>query len=135
MSSTRVYDAERAVFGRKHRAAGMAMSEARALINHYIPGLVVERSRSATYGSSYWSAEENNGVARIRLGPQAGLCVVLHELAHALADIDGDTAGHGVVFMRHYLELIEREMSPWWARRLRAELRRQWPRGWKAACR
>lgn len=128
-SSPRIYRAEHEVFGKRFGGYehGMALADARALVQRYAPDITVVRSRSESIGSVYY---EHNRT--ITLGRYAGLPIVLHELAHALTP---EIRGHGVAFMQTYLRLVEAEMSPWWARRLRAAIRRHQPRGYRAACR
>lgn len=124
-SQPRVYAAEREVFGDKFRGrdVGMALSDATELIGRYVQGWTVDRTAGG-FGvrSTCWRHRK-----LIRLSTDAGLPIVLHELAHALFE-----GGHGLEFQRAYLDLVAKEMSPHWERRLRAAFIRHQTKGHNA---
>lgn len=124
--TTRVYAAERRVFGARmgSREHGVSILDAQVLVDRLVPGWTVVRGK----GARSWCHKRKPVIS---LGKFAGLPTVLHEVAHALTGADG----HGVAFQTAYLRLIESEMSPWWARRLRAALRHEATRGYRQVMR
>lgn len=126
MNDPRVYAAENEVFKKHMRGptAGISLADATELVDRYAMGWTVRRTRTSFSGGS-WCYQEKR---LISLARDAGLPLVLHELAHALTPKD---RGHGLAFQRAYLDLIAKEMSPYWARRLRAAFIRHGCKGFK----
>jgi hypothetical protein len=122
-----VYHAEWCLFERtskdRARHPSMSLFDARALVQKYAPDCVVERSQQAKAGSIRATAFTpfDDGPPVIRFDRVIPRWVALHEIAHVLTPED---PGHGAAFRAVYLWLLEVEMSPWWARRLRHHFRR-----------
>jgi hypothetical protein len=119
--SARVYYAEDRVFDVR-RFPGVALADARGLVAKYVDGVDVVRQPRGTSGSGWYQPPFDGEPATIRLARDAGLPLVLHELAHALTW--QDERGHGPAFRAMYVRLVRDEMSPWWARRLAASFRK-----------
>lgn len=126
MSTTSVYPAEDTVFAKKMRGrdVGMSMRDSTELIHRYVPDYTVRRT-SGAFAAAGWC---NYKKKIISLPRDAGLPYVLHELAHALAR----EHGHGLAFQNAYIDLVAKEMSPWWARRLRASFIKHKTKGYKS---
>lgn len=116
------YEAERRAFG-KHQHDGLALADARTLVEKYLPEWTVRRTYGGHGGS--WCYQNKR---LITLSPDAGKNVVLHEIAHAL---EPDDRGHGLAYQLRLLELIETEMGAYWMRRLRAQLIKSKSKGHK----
>lgn len=130
---TRVYDAERAVFGRK-MSAGMSLADATQLIHDELGAdwsvIRKRRARQHTELRDDYGSYCNWSRKTICLGYDAGLPVVLHEIAHGLVK-----QGHTRDFQVALLSLIDQHMGRYWARRLRVALAIAAPRGSQAALR
>lgn len=119
-----VYAAEFDVFERSPRRSvtePMGLADARALIEKYAPDVVVERTERTTARDTHGHYTPGSPSV-ISLARGAPRWVVVHEIAHAMTW--ERERGHGAIFRREYLVLVERELGPWWARRLRAAFRR-----------
>lgn len=114
---TAVYDAEQYVFG-DMESEGIALADARELVERYLPGWTVKRTRRGSHDVSS-SCDLNERT--IRLGRQAGKCVVLHEIAHGLVS-PSVASHHGISFRLQLLKLVRAEMGSRWESKLRKAL-------------
>lgn len=122
-----VYAAEWELFERNPRPSisePMALADARALVAKYVNDVNVVRLRGSRRGDTHgWFRPKWKGRgSMIALGRSAPKWVVCHEIAHAMNE--GRDPGHGAAFRHDYLIVVERELGPWWARRLRAAFRK-----------
>lgn len=131
MSSTRAYAAERDAWKGKFRGrdVGISLAEAEELIHRYVGSTwEVRRTRSNDFGSGSSCYTESR---RIMLSADAGLPLVLHELAHALAYLDHNRHGHGLPWQRSYVDLVKKEIGEREAARLRNKFIQHHVAGWK----
>lgn len=112
----RVYDAELVIHG--YRRDVLTIEECQALVDRALASAYIQRKfkRAATYHrrgvrvihgrNGGWA---HPGTAEISLGRWGRQpTIVLHELAHIIAGIDGITPAHGWHFCEVYLVLVRR---------------------------
>jgi hypothetical protein len=99
----------------------MALADARDLVAKYVNGCVVERKQGTTARHTHATFHPADPPV-ISLARGAPKWVVCHEIAHAINE--GRDRGHGAYFRHDYLVIVELELGPWWARRLRAAFKK-----------
>ena len=120
MTYCRVYQAEDRAFARRyrryrHEPHGLDLDVARAIVDRWTDGVVVRRGRGRDFNSRAswrWGPYDDDGNRpmlnpTITLGPNAGLAVVCHEVAHILAR----TGRHDQRFALIYVELVAAEIG------------------------
>jgi hypothetical protein len=118
-----VYIAEDRVFDGTRHSIPVGLGAMREIAARYGVDRVDyrPRCRGRDTGGTYYPFIPGRQDERIMIGRDAGVYVLLHEIAHALTrPID---RGHGAAWRAAYVKLVEIEISAWWARRLRRAFR------------
>jgi hypothetical protein len=118
-----VYTAEDRVFDGTRHSIPIGLGEMRAIAVRYGVERVEYRPRckGRDTGGTYYPPIPGRQVERILIGRDAGLYVLLHEIAHSMSR--KEDRGHGAAWRAAYVKLVEVEISAWWARRLRRAFR------------
>lgn len=116
------YAEDRVFFGSRH-SIPIGMITMREVAARYTDATIEYRPRvkGGDTGAQFHVDRGDGRGARILMGRDAGLYVLLHEIAHAQTFLVD--RGHGGAWRVAYVKLVEVEMSKWWARRLRASFR------------
>jgi hypothetical protein len=108
----RTYQAEWATFTSKNINAPCGLSAAKNLINEYLPGWTLAKSKREHLALCY--SDEH----RIVLGKSSPLWIVCHEIAHGLVEERNLPIGHHEVFRQYYIDVCRDSMGPYWGSKL-----------------